>query len=68
MSEKRVVELLGPPERVRDRQGPGGDRLPERRIYEYGIGSWTFQGMDDAFLYVHIDPSDHVVLAEIYGY
>lgn len=68
MSEKQVVELLGPPERVRDRRGPGGDPSPDRRIYEYGVGSWTFYGMDDAFLYVHIDPSDHVVTAEIYGY
>ena len=68
MSENRVVALLGPPERVGDRRGPGGDQLPNRRIYEYSIGSWTFQSMDDAFLYVHIDPSDHVVMAEIYGY
>ena len=68
MTEQHVVELLGPPERVRDRRGPGGEPIPNRRIYEYAIGSWTFQRMDDAFLYVHIDPSDHVVTAEIYGY
>ena len=68
MTEQQVVSLLGPPERVRDRRGPGGEPLPNRRIYEYSIGSWTLQRMDDASLYVHIDPSDHVVTAEIYGY
>jgi hypothetical protein len=66
--EKQVVALLGPPERIRNRRGPGGDPLPGRRIYEYSIGSWTLQRMDDAFLYVHIDASDQVVMAEIYGY
>jgi hypothetical protein len=62
MTEQQVVSLLV------TRRGPGGEPLPNRRIYEYSIGSWTLQRMDDAFLYVHIDPSDHVVTAEIYGY
>jgi hypothetical protein len=48
--------------------GPVGDPLPERRIYEYSVSSWTLHGMDDAFLYIHIDPNDHVVMAEIYGH
>ena len=68
MPEKQVVALLGPPELVRDGRGGGGPLLPDRRIYQYSIGSWTMQRMDDAFLYVHIDPSDRVVMAEIYGY
>jgi hypothetical protein len=68
MSEKQVVALLGIPDRVRDTRGPGGDPLPDRHIYEYEIGSWSFQGMDDAFLYVHIDLIDHVLKTEIYGY
>ena len=68
MPEKQVVELLGWPDRIRDRRGLGGDPLPDRRIYEYRLGSFTFYGMDDAFLYVHIDQSDHVIMAEIYGY
>jgi hypothetical protein len=68
MSERQVVALLGPPELVRDRRGPGGTLLSDRRIYQYSIGSWTWQRMDDAFLYVHIDASDHVLTAEIYGY
>ena len=68
MPEKQVVELLGWPDRVLDRRGPGGDLLLDRRIYSYSIGSFTFQGMDDAFLYIHIDHTDHVIMAEIYGY
>ena len=35
MPEKRVLELLGPPQHVSDRRGPGGDPLPGRRIYQY---------------------------------
>jgi hypothetical protein len=68
MTEQQVVSLLGPQSEFVTRRGPGGEPLPNRRIYEYSIGSWTLQRMDDAFLYVHIDPSDHVVTAEIYGY
>jgi len=68
MSEKQVVALLGTPDRVSDRRGPGGDLFTDRHIYEYEIGNSTFQGMDDAFLYVHIDLTDHVLKTEIYGY
>ena len=72
MSEKRVVELLGPPDFARDTRGPGGEHLADRRIYQYRLGGWNWlwigQRMDDAFVYVHIDQSDHVVMAEIYGY
>jgi hypothetical protein len=36
--------------------------------HEYYIGNWSMQGMDDAFVYVHYDPSDIVISAEIDGY
>jgi hypothetical protein len=68
MSEKQVVTLLGSPYRVRDTRCPDNAPLPDRRLYEYPIGSWTFHRMDDAFLFVHIDQTDHVITAEICGY
>jgi hypothetical protein len=68
MSEKQVVELLGPPERLRDGRATGDKTLSGGRIYEYGIDRWAFQSTDDAFLDVHLDSSDHVVMAEIYAY
>jgi len=67
-SEKDVVALLGSPDTVSDRRGPGGAPLSGIHIYEYRLGSWTFSGMDDAFLYVHLNTDDHVVRTEIYGY
>ena len=68
MSEKQVVELLGPPERVRDTRCPDNEPLTDRRLYEYGIANWTFQRMDDAFLFIHIDRTDRVLMTEICGY
>jgi hypothetical protein len=67
-SEKEVITLLGEPDRVSDRRGPGGEPLPGIHIYEYKLGNWMFQRMDDAFLYVHLDTSGRVVRSEIYGY
>jgi hypothetical protein len=68
MPETQVVDLLGPPQRVRDTRCPDNAPLADRRLYEYGIGSWTFQRMDDAFLFVHIGPDDRVLQVEICGY
>jgi len=65
MTETQVVELLGPPERVRS----AGDKAPsDGRIYEYRIDRWAFQSTDDAFLDVRFDSTDHAVVAEIYAY
>ena len=68
MPETDVVALLGTPDRVSDRRGPGGTPLVGIHIYEYRLGSWMSQRMDDAFLYVHLDTRDRVVRTEIYGY
>jgi hypothetical protein len=66
-TEQQVLALLGKPEYVNH-----GDKFPQRaiadRFYVYSIGNWSWQGMDDAFLYVHLDKGDRVVKAEIYGY
>ena len=68
MPEREVVALLGKPDRVSDRRGPGGTPLVGIHIYEYRLGNWMSQRMDDAFLYVHLDTYDRVVRTEIYGY
>lgn len=67
-SEKELLALLGKPEQVSDRRGPGGNPLSGIHIYEYDIGHSVWLGMDDAFVYVHLDSSERVVQAEIYGY
>src|SRR5437868_5038877 len=54
-AEREVVTLLGKPDSVSDRRGPGGKPLTEIRIYEYRIGNWPLWRMDDAFVYVHLD-------------
>jgi hypothetical protein len=66
--ESEVVTLLGKPDSVSDRRGPGGKVLTGIRIYEYRIGNWPLWRMDDAFVYVHLDTNDRVVKSEIYGY
>jgi hypothetical protein len=67
-SETEVIEMLGKPDDVSNRRGPGGKVLNGIRIYEYRIGNWPLWRMDDAFLYVYLDTSEHVVKSEIYGY
>jgi hypothetical protein len=67
-SETEVAALLGQPDSVSDRRGPGGAPLNGIHICEYRIGSWSCAGMDDAFVYIHLDASDRVVHTEIYGY
>jgi hypothetical protein len=66
LNESEVITLLGSPTDVQ--QDERRDRPIGTRSYRYWIGSWSFQGMDDAFLYVHFDSEGRVVRAEIYGY
>ncbi|MEY2536857.1 MAG: hypothetical protein QOG67_597 [Verrucomicrobiota bacterium] len=68
MTEKQVVELLGPPETVRNSDYAGDGTRWDGRIYEYCIDRWAFQSTDDAFLHVKLDPRDQVVTAEVYDY
>jgi hypothetical protein len=68
MSETEVVDSLGRPETVTDRRAPGDAPVASGQIYRYHLGSWTFQRMDDAFLYVHFDANGRVFRTEIYGY
>jgi hypothetical protein len=67
--ESQVVALLGPPEGIRTGEDDGGHKLKGTRTYWYGLGSWSeYNGFDDAYLYVHLDASDRVVVAEVTGY
>ena len=64
-----VVALLGKPGQVlTGAKDIGGNRLSGVKTYSYSIGNWSLGGMDDAFLYVHLDSADRVIEAEIRGY
>ena len=68
-TEMQVVGLLGKPEEiVLPNRGAGGNRVRGTRAYTYFLGNWSMHGMDSAFVFVHFDASDRVILAEIYGY
>ena len=65
-AEPQVVALLGKPAGVY--KAGERDHLVGAQTYVYSIGNWSFQGMDDAFLYVHLDANGRVIYGEIYGY
>jgi hypothetical protein len=66
MSVKQVVALLGEPG---DTWVKGtGDRVLGEETLVYYIGCWSLEGMDDAFVCIHLDGSGRVIEAEIYGY
>ena len=68
MQESQVVALLGPPDAILTRQDAGGNALRGARTYSYHIGHWSLRGLDDAFVYVHLNGSGRVVHVEINGY
>jgi hypothetical protein len=65
MTEEEIIALLGPPNDVQE--GEKRDRFIGDYSFRYWIGSWSFQRMDDAFLYVHFGSGRRVVAREIYG-
>lgn len=60
-----VVDLLGEGRTVHPHPG---STPPYPRTWAYSLGNWSFHGLDEAYLYVHFDPHDLVLLAEIDGY
>lgn len=68
MSEKEVVTLLGRPDSTSGERGPSGKLLTNVHTYVYRIGNWPGMNMDDAFVYVYLDPSKRVIQSEIHGY
>ena len=67
-AEADVVALVGDPDDVNSGAGRGRSRQVGVKTFEYYLGSWPMQGMDDAFLYVHLDAGGRVVKAEVHGY
>ena len=66
MSSGQVADLLGEPDDTWLKRT--GQRVKGEKTLVYYIGSWSFEGMDDAFVCVHVDESGKVIEAEIYGY
>ena len=66
MSSKQIVSLLGEPGEVWVKGSLF--RVKGERTFVYYIGSWSLQGMDDAFVCVHLDETGSVLEAEIHGF
>jgi hypothetical protein len=66
MSVKQIVALLGDPEDTWDQWA--GHRIMGEKTFAYYIGSWSLEGMDDAFVCIHFDESGRVIEAEICGF
>jgi hypothetical protein len=68
LSEQQVTSLLGKPGNVISGIDAGGHKLLGVKTYSYHLGCWSGYGLDDAFLYVHLDAAGLVVSAEVNGY
>lgn len=66
MSVKQLVALLGDPEDTWDKRTV--HRVLGEQTFAYYIGSWSLEGMDDAFVRIHFDESGKVIEAEICGF
>ena len=66
MSSKQIVSLLGAPGEIWVKGT--AFRVKGERTFVYYIGSWSMQGMDDAFVCVHLDETGSVIEAEIHGF
>ena len=68
MTRDSIEQLLGPPE-VLGREDAGGNRLPGVETLSYYVGNGgLFDGMDDAFVYIHLNDAGEVIDASIDGY
>lgn len=65
-TDLQVTALLGAPDSIQlaTEKWP----LPGVRRYSYGIGSWSFSGLDSAFVWIDFDGENRIVKAEINGY
>src|SRR5262245_39756515 len=67
-SRAQVEGLIGPPDKTLSASGPQGSSVRGTQTYSYYLGSWSNQGMDDAFVHVHFDAGGNLLGAEITGY
>ncbi len=71
MSRDEVIRLIGEADEICEGQDSGGNELPGVETLKYYLGSsgaTSFLGMDDAFVYVHLDDKGKVIHKEINGY
>src|SRR5262245_7469510 len=55
MSAVQVKALLGPPDGVLSPNYVPGSTVRAAETYSYSLGNWSWEGFDDAFLYVHFN-------------
>ena len=68
MTRNSITQLLGPPT-VLNGEDAGGNLLPGVETLSYYIGNGgLFDGMDDAFVYIHLNTAGEVIDASIEGY
>ena len=69
MTFDRITDLLGQSFWERDRSHlADGEQMAVVRAVSYSVGSCSWIGYDDAFLYVNLDADDKLVSATVYGY
>lgn len=71
MARDEVTRILGPPGEVLHGRGSGGKAMPGQETLSYYLGSsggTMWLGMDDAFVYIHLNDEGFVMDAEISGY
>jgi hypothetical protein len=73
MTRDAVTQLLGPPDNEYSGQAVdnGGNELRGARSLVYYLGSddlASLYGMDDVFVYIHLNDDSSVISAEIAGY
>jgi hypothetical protein len=66
--QNRVEALIGKTHWIIKPTDNDGYRTRGAETHVYGIGNWSMQGVDDAFVYVHYDANGNVISAEITGY
>ncbi len=69
MLSETIEGMLGAPDDVlQGGRDSGGNPLSGSSTYSYYLGNWSMGGMDDAYLYVHLDDHERVLKAEVQGY
>jgi len=66
--EAQVISMLGGTDDVRLGELGAGHSIHTDRTLAYYLGQHSAYGFDDAFIFVHFDPSGRVRSAEVDGY
>lgn len=71
MTRSEVTDILGPEEYIEEGQDSGGNIMRGAKSLAYPLGSssaTSLKGMDNAFIYIHLDDEGNVIGQEIAGY